>query len=66
MEAWPEQPTARDLRELYHYEAFGPGTRLIGVTGFGERELATVACFNAVLAHHSLQARCLPITSRRG
>lgn len=61
MEAWPGQPTVSDLRDVYHYAAFERGTRLIGVTGFGEREAATVAVHNAALAHLNLSARCLPM-----
>jgi shikimate 5-dehydrogenase len=61
MEAWPDQPTVEDLRDVYHYGAIEKGTRLIGVTGFGERDAATVAVHNAVLAHHKLPARCLPL-----
>src|SRR5262249_9765246 len=51
MEAYPGQPTVRDLNEIYHYPAIGRSTRLIGVTGFGRRELVTVALLNAALAH---------------
>src|SRR5262249_22072529 len=61
MEAWPGQPTVSDLRDIYHYAAFEKGTRLVGVTGFGEREVATTAVLNAVLGHLKLPARCLPL-----
>jgi 3-dehydroquinate dehydratase/shikimate dehydrogenase len=61
MEAYPGQPTVAELREVYHYDAVGHGIRLIGVTGFGEREYATVAMLNAALAHLQLPARCLPL-----
>ncbi|HYT87994.1 MAG TPA: type I 3-dehydroquinate dehydratase [Gemmataceae bacterium] len=61
MEAWPGQPTVEELRDVYHYGAIERGTRLIGVTGFGEREMAIAAVHNAVLAHHKLAARCLPL-----
>jgi 3-dehydroquinate dehydratase/shikimate dehydrogenase len=61
MEAWPGQPTVEDLNQVYHYPAFERGTRLIGVTGFGEAEVAAVASFNGALAHLNLQARCLPM-----
>src|SRR5262249_14516037 len=43
MEAYPEQPTVRDLNEVYHYPAINRQTRLIGVTGFSDREFVTVA-----------------------
>jgi shikimate 5-dehydrogenase len=36
-------------------------TRLIGVTGFGEREQITVAALNAAFAHLNLAFRCLPM-----
>jgi 3-dehydroquinate dehydratase/shikimate dehydrogenase len=61
MEAYPDQPTARDLENIYHYRSIHRSTRLIGVTGFGERERATVAALNAALAHLQLPARCLPL-----
>jgi 3-dehydroquinate dehydratase/shikimate dehydrogenase len=61
MEAYPEQPTIQALREVYHYEAIGRSTRLIGVTGFGEREVATVAAMNAALARQGSAVRCLPL-----
>src|SRR6185503_15622305 len=34
MEAYPGQPTARDLDGVYHYHDITRTTRLIGVTGF--------------------------------
>jgi 3-dehydroquinate dehydratase/shikimate dehydrogenase len=61
MEAYPDQPTVSDLETVYHYRAIHRSTRLIGVTGFGERERATVAALNAAFAHLQLPARCLPL-----
>lgn len=61
MEAHPDQPTISDLREIYHYDAIDRTTRLVGVTGFGKREKATVAALNAVFAANNLPARCLPL-----
>jgi 3-dehydroquinate dehydratase/shikimate dehydrogenase len=61
MEAWPEQPTVADLVDVYHYRAINRSTRLIGVTGFGQRERATAAALNAALAHFEMPARCLPM-----
>jgi 3-dehydroquinate dehydratase/shikimate dehydrogenase len=61
MEAYPGQPTVRELNDIYHYGAIGRSTRLIGVTGFGRREQATVAALNAAFAHLDLKARCLPL-----
>jgi 3-dehydroquinate dehydratase/shikimate dehydrogenase len=61
MEAYPGQPTIHDLKSIYHYDAIGKGTRFIGVTGFGESEVMTVAGLNATFAHHDLPYRCLPL-----
>jgi 3-dehydroquinate dehydratase/shikimate dehydrogenase len=61
MEAYPDEPTVRDLEDVYHYRAINRSTRFIGVTGFGDRERATVAALNAAFAHLQLPARCLPL-----
>jgi 3-dehydroquinate dehydratase/shikimate dehydrogenase len=61
MEAYPDQPTVRDLEEVYHYRVITRSTRFIGVTGFGETQRATVAALNAAFAHLQLPARCLPL-----
>jgi 3-dehydroquinate dehydratase/shikimate dehydrogenase len=61
MEAYPGQPTVHELNAVYHYEAIERTTRLIGVTGFGEREVAAVSVLNNVFAHLQLPARCLPL-----
>lgn len=61
MEAYPGQPTVQELREVYDYKKIARGTRLLGVTGFEEREFYTVAGLNAALAHLELSARCLPL-----
>src|SRR5262249_50733294 len=53
--------TVRDLKGIYHYDAIGRGTRLIGVTGFGPMETAAVAGLNAAFASLNLPARCLPL-----
>jgi 3-dehydroquinate dehydratase/shikimate dehydrogenase len=60
MEAYPDQPTVSDLREVYRYDSIGKGTRLVGVTGFGPQEYATVAALNAAFVHHNLPIRCWP------
>jgi 3-dehydroquinate dehydratase/shikimate dehydrogenase len=62
MEAFPGQPTVHELETIYHYRSIERSTRLIGVTGFGEREKATVAALNAALAHLKLPARCWPLS----
>lgn len=61
MEVYPDQPTVADLENVYHYRAIQRSTRMIGVTGFGERERATVAALNAAFAYLQLPARCLPL-----
>jgi 3-dehydroquinate dehydratase / shikimate dehydrogenase len=61
MEAYPDQPTVRDLEDVYHYRSLESSTRLIGVTGLGNREYKTVAAVNAALAHLGVSARCLPV-----
>ena len=61
MEAYPDQPTVNDLETVYHYRSINRATRFIGVTGFSERERATVAALNAAFAHLQLPARCLPL-----
>jgi 3-dehydroquinate dehydratase/shikimate dehydrogenase len=61
MEAYPEQPTVRDLEQVYHYRAINRPTRLVGVTGFSERATLTVALLNAAFAQLNLPARCLPL-----
>jgi 3-dehydroquinate dehydratase/shikimate dehydrogenase len=62
MEAYPGQPTVHDLETIYHYPAIERSTRLIGVTGFGERETITVAALNAAMAHLNVPARCWPLS----
>jgi 3-dehydroquinate dehydratase/shikimate dehydrogenase len=61
MESHPDQPTVADLENVYHYRSINRATRFIGVTGFGERERATIAALNAAFAHLQLPARCLPM-----
>ena len=62
LEAYPGQPTVEDLRDIYRLQDIDKTTRLIGVTGFGEREQITVAALNAAFAHLSLAFRCLPMS----
>lgn len=61
MEAYPEQPTVRDLETVYHYASIDRSTRLVAVTGFSELATATVAAVNAALAGLGVNARCLPM-----
>jgi 3-dehydroquinate dehydratase/shikimate dehydrogenase len=61
MEAHPGQPTVADLVDVYHYRTITRSTRLVGVTGFDERERATAAALNAAFAHLDMPVRCLPL-----
>jgi 3-dehydroquinate dehydratase/shikimate dehydrogenase len=61
MEAHPGQPTVADLVDVYHYHSITRSNRLVGVTGFGERERATAAALNAIFAHFDMPVRCLPL-----
>ena len=61
MEAYPGQPSIRELRDIYHYDTIEKSTRFLGVTGFGEQETAKVAAFNALLAQQKSPLRCLPL-----
>src|SRR5262249_20201646 len=61
MEAYPAQPTVHDLETVYHYKAIERGTRLVGVSGFTDREYVSTAALNGLFAHFALQARCLPV-----
>jgi 3-dehydroquinate dehydratase/shikimate dehydrogenase len=61
MEAYYEQPTVRDLEQVYHYRAIDRATPFIGVTGFGELQKVTVALLNAAFANLGQAVRCLPV-----
>jgi 3-dehydroquinate dehydratase/shikimate dehydrogenase len=61
MEAYPEQPTVRDLESIYHYSSIERGTRLIGVTGSSDWSTAAVAGLNAAFASLSAPIRCVPL-----
>jgi len=61
LEAYPGQPIVSDLDEIYRLKDIQKSTKLIGVTGFGERDLITVAVLNAAFAHLELSFRCLPM-----
>jgi 3-dehydroquinate dehydratase / shikimate dehydrogenase len=60
-EAYPGQPTVSDFENIYRLKEIEKSTRLIGVTGFGDREQITVAALNAVFAHQEMSFRCLPL-----
>ena len=61
MEAYPDQPTVSDLESIYRLQDIEKSTRLIGVTGFGDREQIVVAALNAIFTHHDMAFRCLPM-----
>lgn len=61
MEAYPGQPTVSDFESIYRLHDITKTIRLIGVTGFGDREQITVAALNAVFAEAGLAYRCLPL-----
>jgi 3-dehydroquinate dehydratase/shikimate dehydrogenase len=61
MEAFPGQPTLYDLEEVYRYRDIDRGTRLVGVTGFGERAYLSTAILNGLFRHFNLPARVLPV-----
>jgi 3-dehydroquinate dehydratase/shikimate dehydrogenase len=61
MEAYPGQPTVEDLNDVYRYGEIDSSTRLLGVTGFGDREYAAVSVLNAAMKHLELPVRCLPM-----
>jgi 3-dehydroquinate dehydratase/shikimate dehydrogenase len=61
MEAYPGQPTARDLKEVYHCPSIAKSTPLVAVTGFTDREYALIAALNAGFVHLGVSPRCLPI-----
>src|SRR5262249_10163484 len=61
MESYPGQPTLNELEIVYHYRWINSRTKFVGVTGVGERSLATVALLNAGFGHLNLPIRCLPL-----
>ncbi|HEV3146141.1 MAG TPA: type I 3-dehydroquinate dehydratase [Gemmataceae bacterium] len=60
-EAYPGQPTARELEQVYHYRTIDRQTTFVGVTGLGEREFLNTALLNAAFAQAGLPLRCLPL-----
>jgi 3-dehydroquinate dehydratase/shikimate dehydrogenase len=61
MEAFPGQPTVRDLIDAYRFPDIGKKTRFVGVTGDGERARLASAVFNIAFAHAGLPHQSLPI-----
>ena len=66
MEGYPGQPTIDDLNNIYRFRDIQKTTRFVGVTGFSERAVITVAALNAVFAQiespysRRRSHRCLP------
>lgn len=61
MEAFPGQPTIRELEDVYRYRDIAKPTRFVGVTGVGEREFLTTGLMNAAFAHLNVPHRVLPV-----
>jgi 3-dehydroquinate dehydratase/shikimate dehydrogenase len=61
LETYPGQPTVFDLDFAYLYNSIGKGTRLVGVSGFGQREYVTTATLNNLFRQTNLPVRCLPL-----
>ena len=61
-EAYPGQPTVRDLIDIYRYAEIDRDTRWVGVTGGDQWALLTIALLNAAFAAQGSSKRCLPVT----
>jgi 3-dehydroquinate dehydratase/shikimate dehydrogenase len=61
MEAYPGQPTVFDLEQVYCLRDFRKSTRLVGVSGSGERAYLSAAALNGVFRRLDLPARVLPM-----
>jgi 3-dehydroquinate dehydratase/shikimate dehydrogenase len=61
MEAYPGQPTVRDLLDVYRYKDVGKKTRFVGVTGLGERPYLAAGLLNAAFVHVDAAHRALPV-----
>lgn len=61
MEAYPNQPTVRDLNEIYAYRDITKQTRFVAVTGSGERANLATGLLNASFQHLGWTRRALPV-----
>jgi 3-dehydroquinate dehydratase/shikimate dehydrogenase len=61
MEAYPGQPTVRDLDEIYAYRDITKATRFVAVTGSGERAYLAAGLLNAAFRHLGWTRRVLPV-----
>ena len=59
-EAYPGQPTIRDLEDVYAYRDIGKPTRFYGVAGLGERAFLAAGLLNAGFRHLGVPHRSLP------
>ncbi len=62
MESYPEQPSVRELRNIYHIEDIGKGMRFIGVAGVSQDMIVLSALLNHGLKAMGVAYRCLPMT----
>jgi 3-dehydroquinate dehydratase/shikimate dehydrogenase len=60
-EAFPGQPTIRDLVGVYRYRDIEKSTRFVGVTGLGEYEFLATGLMNAAFARLGVAHRVLPL-----
>ena len=60
-EAYPGQPTVRELIDVYRFRDISRETRWIGITNLGQWEVLTIALLNATFAAQESTKRCLPL-----
>ena len=60
-EAYPGQPTVRELIDVYRYPEINPDTKWVGVTGVDQWTTLTIALLNATFAAQGSSKRCLPV-----
>lgn len=61
MEAWPGQPTVRDLKEIYCCDDIERNTRFVGVIGSGDSENQMCRILNSAFRSLEKPVRCLPL-----
>ncbi len=65
MEAFKGQQTVGELDEIYGWREITSQTRFLGIVGFGESETTTIRLFNKTCQDQGINARCLPLASRK-
>jgi 3-dehydroquinate dehydratase / shikimate dehydrogenase len=60
-EAYPGQPTIRELQEVYRYVDIGKPTRFFGVTGLGDQPFLASLMFNTAFVEMKQSHRVLPM-----